>query len=152
MPQQLSGLTKVALGLFYVAYLIASVVLVQWLISTGNIYYVSLVGLGAVVVWLVIKGWLGREYLAYLAGAYAVIAVLIATNTLQYGVAAAVIALLIYGGVQEVRKRSGVIVQRAREAVAILTDRPVPDSVSVVDEPLAPGAKGSTNMPTNPPT
>ena len=42
------------------------------------------------------------------------------------------------------------VVQRAREAVAILTDRPVPDPVSAVDESLAPGAKGSANVPTNP--
>ncbi len=126
MPQRLSGLTNVALSLLYLTYLIGAAALIQWVISTGTYYYLSLLVLGAVVVWLVIKGWIGREYLAYLAAVYAVIAVLIATNTVRYALIPAVVAFLIYGGVQRIRDRSGGIVQRAREAVAILTDRPVP--------------------------
>src|SRR5690242_18339467 len=99
-----SGWKGVVLGFAYLAYLVVGGVILQAMMTPGRAGYGSLLAVAALVVWLVWKGWLGRAYLAYLAGAYVVIGAMIMTNTIQYAVGAAVVALMIYGFVIQIRK------------------------------------------------
>lgn len=105
-------------GLLYIAWLLAGAGLALWLIYTGTYGYALILLVGGLLVWLVMTGRLGRVYLLYLLGFVLVVVLLIATNTVQFGIIAAVVALILYGGVIQFRQEWPSILQVLRDAIS----------------------------------
>ena len=107
-----------AFGLLYLTWLLAGAGLAFWLLYTGTYGYALVLVVGGLVMWGVLTGRLGRIYLLYLLGFVLVVALLIATNTVHYGVIAAVIAFLLYAGVIQLRQEWPSVLQVVRDAIS----------------------------------